>query len=71
MKVGFKFIHCLTLSATTRKRRNFCPKTAFISLMNHSSYFHRRHFKPKRGTGKNGHWENEERGYRRWEIGDL
>jgi len=54
-KVGFQFIHGLSLSATTRKRRNFCPKSAFISLVNDSSYFHEYDFKPNRRTGKNGH----------------
>ena len=39
-KISFQFIHCISLGATAGKRRNFCPKSALISFVNHSGYFH-------------------------------
>ena len=39
-KIGFQFIHRISLGATAGKRGNFCPKSALISFVNHSGYFH-------------------------------
>jgi len=63
-KIGFQFIHRIALGATPRKGRNFCPKTAFISLVNHRSNFHKSECKPHRATGNNSdRWVAEEIGY--------